>query len=142
MKTLEHTISFPSAVGELLVQYNFTEAEPWYYNPPKPAEVEIINAWFILFGCYRWFDPQGDQELIRKDEKLKQAVYEAHMKKLKREEDAEWADWDAATMADWNKMDEEEQTEGLAELQPEYLDKYKGIHVQYPEGYEPEQYEA
>jgi hypothetical protein len=98
MKTYNHTISFPSAVGELVVQYNFTPAEPILTIPhcgeAEPAEVEITRIWFDLAMGHGFSSMQCDLfeygEVKRYSlNHLKQAVYEALMKQLKEKEDAE-----------------------------------------------------
>jgi hypothetical protein len=100
MKTLNHTVSFPSTVGELVVQYNFTEAEPAqiYHSGKKewitatnwtPAEVEITDVSAMLFGHLSCYFDETDTERAKNNLELKQAIYTEHMRLLKEKEDAE-----------------------------------------------------
>jgi hypothetical protein len=100
MKTLNHTVSFPSTVGELVVQYNFTEAEPAqvYHSGKKewitatnwtPAEVEITDVSVMLFGHLSCYFDETDTERAKNSLELKQAIYTEHMRLLKEKEDAE-----------------------------------------------------
>lgn len=86
MKTFDNVISFPSAAGELMVQYNFTPAEAGMEcQPNEYAEVEIVDAWFKTTDN-RYFLPKV---LTTGDFGIKQAVYIKHMHLLRDKEDAE-----------------------------------------------------
>jgi hypothetical protein len=109
MKT-NHTISFPSTIGELIVYYNFTEASlcsqkelDRYLDATTtkerseikfegtPAEVEITDIGFAFNAVWakRYSFTDIATAWLKTAKFLKEAVYTEHMRLLKEKEDAE-----------------------------------------------------